>query len=86
MTKTMTARLVTIFIRQTHRQTGDRQTKFLLQFLSPRGAKRTEKNFSSIGRKRILEIVAIYPLGLRTYKNKRESLIFNECINNIKTA
>ena len=45
--------------------TSDRQTtdtKFLLQFLSPRGPNRTEKSFSTIGRKRILKTVAIYVL------------------------
>ena len=39
--------------KQTDRQTTD--TKFLLQFLSPRGPKRAEKSFSSIGRKIIFE-------------------------------
>ena len=43
----MTARPVTNFIRQTDGQTHDRQTKFLLQFLSPRGPKRAEKKVSA---------------------------------------
>ena len=54
----MTTRPVKFFIRQT----DDRQTKILMQFLSPRGPKRAERSFSSIGRKRIFETVAIYVL------------------------
>ena len=41
----MTARPVTNFIRQTDTRQTDRQTKILLQFLSPRGPKRGEKKF-----------------------------------------
>ena len=66
-TKTVTARPVTNFIRQI----DDRQTKFLLQFLSPRGPKRGEKKVSAQSENFFFRDCSnTCPPGLRTYKNK----------------
>ena len=62
--------------RQTEDRQTDRQTNFLLQFLSPRGPKRGEKKFQLNRKKNNFQDCSnIRPPELRTYKKYKYSLI-----------
>ena len=73
----MTTRPVTNFaFSLTLDKTHDKQTKFLLHFLNPRGPKRAEKNFQLNRKKKNFQDCSnICPSGFQEYKNLSEQVL-----------